>query len=57
MKEKLEQRKAEAFRDRVMSIPSGSKIKIKVRTGASLEYILVEARETTQEVYVQDAEG
>lgn len=57
MKEKLEQRKAEAFRDRVMSIPSGSKIKIKIRTGASLEYILVEARETTQEVYVQDAEG
>ncbi|KIR40170.1 specific transcriptional repressor [Cryptococcus deuterogattii 99/473] len=57
VKEKLEQRKAEAFRDRVMSIPSGSKIKIKIRTGASLEYILVEARETTQEVYVQDAEG
>lgn len=57
MKEKLEQRKAEAFRDRVMSIPPGSKIKIKVRTGASLEYILIEARETSQQVYVQDAEG
>lgn len=40
-----------------MSIPSGSKIKIKVRTGASLEYTLVEARETTQQVYVKDAQG
>lgn len=57
MKEKLEQRKAETFRDKVMSIPSGSKIKIKVRTGASLEYTLVEARKTTQQVYVKDAQG
>ncbi|OXG39396.1 specific transcriptional repressor [Cryptococcus neoformans Th84] len=57
VKEKLEQRKAETFRDKVMSIPSGSKIKIKVRTGASLEYTLVEARETTQQVYVKDAQG
>ncbi|WVQ83577.1 hypothetical protein IAT38_005718 [Cryptococcus sp. DSM 104549] len=57
MKERLEQQKADAFQRKVMAIPVGSRIKVKMRTGASIEYVLVEARPDTQQIYVQDDEG
>ncbi|WWD16757.1 hypothetical protein CI109_101189 [Kwoniella shandongensis] len=57
MKEKLEQKKTEAFRQKVMAISPGSRIKLKTRGGASTEYTLVDTRTDTQEVLVQDDAG
>ncbi|WRT65470.1 uncharacterized protein IL334_002413 [Kwoniella shivajii] len=56
-KAQLEERKANNYKQKVMSVPIGSSIKIKVRGGASLEYTLLEIREQTQEVVIQDNAG
>ncbi|WVN90424.1 uncharacterized protein L203_105660 [Cryptococcus depauperatus CBS 7841] len=57
MREKLEQKKKEEFKDKVISIPAGSRIKVKMPTGASVEVRLVNIREETAQVYVQDDQG
>ncbi|WVQ73686.1 hypothetical protein IAR50_003266 [Cryptococcus sp. DSM 104548] len=56
MKEKLEKQRAQALRDKVLSIPLGSKVKIK-STGASLEYILLAISSQTEQISVQVPEG
>ncbi|WWC98925.1 hypothetical protein V866_005819 [Kwoniella sp. B9012] len=57
MKAQLEAKKADNFMRKVMALPTGSKIKIKLRGGASLELELVEIREETQEILVKDDAG
>ncbi|WWC69000.1 uncharacterized protein I206_102936 [Kwoniella pini CBS 10737] len=57
MKAQIEAKKAEKFKQKIMAIPLGSKVKIKARGGASLELILNGIRESTQDVLVQDDVG
>ncbi|WVW79774.1 hypothetical protein I302_101744 [Kwoniella bestiolae CBS 10118] len=57
MKSQIEARKADNLRRKVMGIPVGEKIKIKPKSGESLELILVEVREDTREVVVKDEAG
>ncbi|WVR04028.1 hypothetical protein IAU60_001027 [Kwoniella sp. DSM 27419] len=52
MKAQVEQKKADALQARILSMPVGSSIKIRVRGGASVEYSLVEAKASTREVVV-----
>ncbi|KAK8861341.1 hypothetical protein IAR55_002160 [Kwoniella newhampshirensis] len=57
IKEKIEQKKAEAFRQKVLAVLPGTRIKIRMRGGTSMEYTLTETRSDTQEVLVHDDDG
>ncbi|WVF66837.1 hypothetical protein IAT40_001579 [Kwoniella sp. CBS 6097] len=52
-----EQRKAEALQAKILAIPAGAKIRIKVKTGASIEYTVLEVRSESQDVVVEDDAG
>lgn len=52
MKEKNEQRRADTFKQKVMAIPVGSPIKVKIRGGASLEYVLLETHAEPRNVVI-----
>ncbi|WVQ94446.1 hypothetical protein IAU59_001525 [Kwoniella sp. CBS 9459] len=52
-----EQKKADAVQAKVMAIPAGSKVRIKIRAGASLEYTIVEIRTENRDVVVEDDAG
>ncbi|ODN80679.1 hypothetical protein L202_02853 [Cryptococcus amylolentus CBS 6039] len=56
MKERLEKQKAQALRDKVLSIPLGSKVKIKSE-GASLEYVLLAISGQLEQISVQVPAG